>query len=280
MTNPVLTAQVLGLGALGPGVADWPQLQAVLAGTQTWQAQATVLPPPGLLPAAERRRASRVVKAALEAGTQAVQQAGLVASSLPVVFASSGGDGHNCHSLCELLASGDRLISPTRFHNSVHNAASGYWSIATRAMAPAQVIAAFDASFALGLWEAMSQAQYGQTPVLLIACDSEYPEPLHGKRPIADVSAVALVLGPISHGAHGVHVSHGTAAQLRIDAAQAWSGEPATALPEALRALPEQLPPWRGLSLLHALSASGSGTVALHVDVGQSLSVQVQGVAP
>ena len=273
MTNPVLTAQVLGLGALGPGVADWPQLQAVLAGAQSWQAQATVLPPPGLLPAAERRRASRVVKAALEVGTQAAQQAGLQASSLPVVFASSGGDGHNCHSLCELLASGDRLISPTRFHNSVHNAASGYWSIAAKAMAPAQVIAAFDASFALGLWEAMSQAQYGQAPVLLIACDSEYPEPLHGKRPIADVSAVALVLGP---------VAHGDVAQLRIDTAQAWSDQTPTALPaalpEALRALPEQLPPWRGLSLLHALS-TGNSTVALHVDVGQSLSVQVQGRA-
>mgnify|MGYP002075717815 CR=1 FL=1 len=35
-----------------------------------------------------------------------------------------------------VFASDDRLISPTRFHNSVHNAPSGYWSIAARSTRP------------------------------------------------------------------------------------------------------------------------------------------------
>ena len=270
-TPQTLSAAVLGVGVLGPGIADWAQLQAVLRGEQSWTQAPTALPAPELLPPAERRRASRVVKAALAAGTQAIAQAGLNASDLPVVFASSGGDGHNCHALCELLASDDRQISPTRFHNSVHNAASGYWSIAAKAMAPAQVIAAFDASFALGLFETLSQVQYGNAPALLLACDSEYPEPLHGKRPIADVSALALVLAPVPAGFSGP--------VLRLQADQAWQSAAASGLPssapDALAALPEQLPPWRGLSLLGALTAPAASEVLLHVEPDQSLAVQV-----
>jgi hypothetical protein len=267
-----LSAAVLGVGVLGPGIADWAQLQAVLRGEQSWAQTPTALPAPALLPPAERRRASRVVKAALEAGTQAIAQAGLVASDLPVVFASSGGDGHNCHALCEQLAQGDRLISPTRFHNSVHNAASGYWSIATGAMAPAQVIAAFDASFALGLFETLSQVQYGRVPAVLLAVDSEYPSPLHEKRPIADVSALALVLGPVPDDFAGP--------VLTLSASQAWhsaapSGLPPAA-PAALAELCEQLPPWRGLSLLGALTQATASQVLLHVEPGQSLAVQVR----
>ena len=272
-TPQTLSAAVLGVGVLGPGIADWAQLQAVLRGEQSWTQAPTALPAPELLPPAERRRASRVVKAALAAGTQAIAQAGLVASDLPVVFASSGGDGHNCHALCELLASEDRQISPTRFHNSVHNAASGYWSIAAKAMAPAQVIAAFDASFALGLFETLSQVQYGNAPALLLACDSEYPEPLHGKRSIADVSALALVLAPVA--------AHPDAQMLSLFPTNAWHAYAPSCLPPhlppELADLTAQLPPWRGMSLLQALTDVGVQTeVRLHVEPGQTLSVHVQ----
>ncbi|ARU04985.1 hypothetical protein CCO03_10085 [Comamonas serinivorans] len=290
MSVHALQAEVLGAGVLGPGLADWRQWQAVVAAPQTWTAAPTVLPAPSLLPPAERRRASRVVKAALEAGTQAVAQAGLVASELPVVFASSGGDGHNCHALCELLAGDDKQISPTRFHNSVHNAASGYWSIAAQAMAPAQVVAAFDGSFAMGLLEALSQVQYAGVPVLLIACDSEYPEPLHSTRPIADVSALALVLGPVGDARATAAGAPATLGRLHLDASAAWGSTPATALPGAwpagLCALPAQLPPWRGLSLLAALAGAAVGdptgaepaarTLHLHVDDGRSLAVRLR----
>jgi hypothetical protein len=102
--SPLLHAAVLGAGVLGPGVSGWNAWRAIVRGETGWQAAPTVLPAPAMLPAAERRRASRVVKAALDAGTQAIAQAGLDAATLPVVFASSGGDGHNCHALCADLA--------------------------------------------------------------------------------------------------------------------------------------------------------------------------------
>ena len=64
------------------------------------------------------------------------------AATLATVFSASGADGHNCHALCEQLATDDRQLSPTRFHNSVHNAAAGYWSVATGAMSMMLLLAA------------------------------------------------------------------------------------------------------------------------------------------
>jgi hypothetical protein len=155
-----------------------------------------VLPPPAILPPAERRRASRVVRLTLAIGLEAAAHAGADVGTLATVFAASGADGHNCHALCEQLASDDRQISPTRFHNSVHNAAAGYWGIATGSMAPCQVLCAFDASFGAGLLDALGQVVVDQQPTLLIAYDSEYPEPLHSKRPVPDCAGVALLLTP------------------------------------------------------------------------------------
>ena len=157
---------------------------------------AAVLPAPAILPPAERRRASRVVKLALTIGLEAAAHAGADIATLATVFAASGADGHNCHALCEQLASDDRQISPTRFHNSVHNAAAGYWGIATQSQAPCQVLCAYDASFGAGLLDALGQVVVDRQPTLLIAYDSEYPEPLHSKRPLPDVAGIALLLTP------------------------------------------------------------------------------------
>ena len=137
---PSFSVWVDGVGILGPGLDNWAQAQAVLQGQAAYVQAPTVLPVPTILPPAERRRASRVIKVALAVGREAAQAEGQDPAQLPTVFASSGGDGHNCHSLCELLGSDDRQVSPTRFHNSVHNAASGYWAIATGATPPAQVL--------------------------------------------------------------------------------------------------------------------------------------------
>jgi hypothetical protein len=136
------------------------------------------------------------VKLALAVGLQATSRAGADPTTLPAVFSSSGGDGHNCHEICKALAAEDPQISPTRFHNSVHNAAAGYWSIATGAKAPSNVLCAFDASFTAGLLEALTQVVVDRTTVLLVAYDVQYPPPLFYKRPIPDAFGVALVLSP------------------------------------------------------------------------------------
>lgn len=270
--SSMIAVWVEGVGILGPGIDNWAQASAILRGQAAYVQAPTVLPAPAILPPAERRRASRVIKASLAVGLEAAQNAGQDAAQLANVFASSGGDGHNCHALCEQLASGDTQVSPTRFHNSVHNAASGYWAIATGATPPAQVLGAHDASFAAGLFEAMVQVQTSNAPVLLVAADSEYPEPLHAKRPIADTSGLALVLSPVK--------TANSLGQIQLDAQAYLLAAEAPALNVQglgqLAAVSLQLPPWRGLPLLAALLAGRHTQLALPWLQGLVLQLTVQ----
>lgn len=272
--TPYLSAWIEGIGIVAPGLAGWPQALAVLRGEQPYVAAPTALPAPELLPPAERRRASRIVKATLAAGLQACRAAGREPATLANVFAASGGDGHNCHEICEQLAGGDTQISPTRFHNSVHNAASGYWSIATGATPAAQVLGAYDASFGAGLLEAMAQVATSGAPVLLVAGDSEYPVPLHAKRPIQDTSAIALVLAP-TPGPQAL-------AELRLPC----RGALADGTPDALDSIvanagPDlaasalEMPPLRGLPLLAALLPGAPRRIAIDHLPPQVLHIEV-----
>lgn len=268
-----IRAWVDGVGLIGPGLANWAEARALLRGEAAYASAPTALPAPELLPPAERRRASRIVKAGLAVGLEACREAGVEPGALANVFAASGGDGHNCHALCELLASDDRQISPTRFHNSVHNAASGYWSIATGATAAAQVLGAYDASFAAGLLEAMNQVEASGQPVLLVACDSEYPKPLHAKRPIQDTSALALVLAPV-RGERSI----GQIRMARRGALQECSPSGLSGHDAALAACAGTMPAMRGLPLVQALASStGTGVkpIAIEYFAPQSLVVQV-----
>lgn len=246
------SAFITGIGILGPGLPDWPTASAILAGRQTWRRDKTVLAAPELLPPAERRRSVRVVRLALSVGLEAVRAAKVGTADLATVFTSSGGDGYNCHQLCETLASDDRQISPTRFHNSVHNAAAGYWSIATGATAPSAVLCAYDGSFGAGLLEALAQVQVDRIPCLLLAYDADYPEPLFATRPVPDAFGVALLLTP-ERGA----VSFG-----RISAALSESA--ADAMPDpGLEALRLAVPAARSLPLLGAIARGQTGLIVL-----------------
>lgn len=265
MNDASLTAWVDGIGVIAPGLPDWPGAREVLRAERAYAPAATLLPVPDLLPASERRRASRVVRLSLGLGLEAVARAGADPSSLATVFTASGADGHNCHALCEQLAGEDRLVSPTRFHNSVHNAAAGYWSIATRSMAPCQVLAAFDASFGAGLLDAMAQVVCDRRPVLLIAYDSEYPEPLHARRGIGDCGGVALLLGPERGAASLASIALGSCA-----------GAADRLADSALESLRLTIPALRALPLLQRLALGQAGAVVLDYLAPMQLKLEVQ----
>jgi len=261
-----LNAHVRAVAALGPGFDDWPTLKSWLTGQATIALADTRIPAPATLPPAERRRVGKVVKVAIATGLQACEAAGADPSRLATVFSSSGGDGDNCHAICETLASDDRLISPTRFHNSVNNAASGYWGIAAGAQAPSTIVSAFDGSFAAGLLEAVVQLHAdGLDEILLIGYDVPYPDPLNEARPIIDALGVALLLS---------RQPEGCIAELALelnDAAPSHMTDP------TLEHLRQGIPSARALPLLAAI-ASGSGheerCVLEHLN-GAHLAVQV-----
>ena len=259
-----LAAYVDGVGFLGPGLPDWPAAARVLSGATPWERAATVLPAPKCLPSAERRRTVAAVRLTLAVGLEAAARAGTDPALLPAVFTSSGGDGQNCHEICQVLASADRQLSPTRFHNSVHNAAAGYWGIATGATAASSALCAHDASFAAGLLEALTLVAVERTGVLLIAYDAGYPEPLRSVRPIPDALGVALVLSP----------SAGAAPLAYLEAS--WSATPAQRMADAgLEALRVAIPAARSLPLLALLARQASGRVVIEWLDSTPLAVEV-----
>ena len=147
-----------GVGLRGPGLNGWQASCAILAYSEAYTPAPPVLPSSELLPPAERRRTVPTVRLALAVGSEAIMHAKRDPAVTASVFSSSCGDGETIHQIFEVLASPEREVSPTRFHNSVHNAPAGYWSIATQSREPSTSLCCHDASFSAGLLEAAVQA--------------------------------------------------------------------------------------------------------------------------
>jgi len=259
-----LVAYVSGIGVKGPGFSDWPEAEAVLARVRPYVRADTALAPPESLPSTERRRAGRVVKLALAVGLEAVRRAGSDPARLPAVFASSSGDGDNCNEICQTLASPNRELSPTRFHNSVHNAPAGYWSIAHSTQVASTTICAYDASFAAGLLETLVQVTIDGAETALIAYDLDYPPPLRAVRPIPAPFGIALIL----------QANPGRFAIARLSARIHTAAADRLADPE-LEALRASIPAARGLVLLEAIARREPTSVCIDYLMPETLLIEV-----
>lgn len=258
-----------GVGLLGPGLQGWPAAAPLLAAPATYVRAPLTIPAADCLPPAERRRVGALVKIALAVGREAVAQSQRDAGTLANVFSASSGDGDNCHAICETLAGAERLISPTRFHNSVHNAAAGYWGIAMKCMAPSTSLCAHDGSFAAGLLEAAVQARSSQTAILLVASDAPYPEPLNTARPLRCSFGVGLIVAP--------ERSERSIARLRLSL----TNTAPDILPDAgLESLRTDAPAARALPLLQRLAggAAMAGSVHLQYLDACALTVEVDNI--
>jgi hypothetical protein len=247
-------------------MAGWSDGSAVLAGKAPYRPEAVVLSPSPLLPPNERRRTVPNVRLALAVGSEALADAGRDAAATAAVFASSGGDGATIHAMLSALASDERELSPTRFHNSVHNAPAGYWSIATGSREPTSSLCCYDASFAAGLLEAAVQATIDRRAVALIAYDLPYPEPLNAARPIGAVFGVALVLTPEAD----------DRTRATLDVAIVYGAPEANRMAEAaLEQLRLGTPAARSLPLLAAMAMRTGGEAILEYLSGTRLCVAV-----
>jgi hypothetical protein len=191
-------AAVEGVGWWTPRLPDWDAARAVLRRDGAPLALPAARPSPALLPPNERRRAPDTVAVALEVAGRACSHAQRDAATLPCVFASTHGDLAITDYMCGTLASEPRTLSPTRFHNSVHNAAAGYWTIATGCTAPYTAVSAWEYTFATGLLEALGQVTCDDTPVLYVAYDIQARGPLASMAPSQGLLGAALVLAPPS----------------------------------------------------------------------------------
>lgn len=189
-----LTATIEGIGFWTRGLPSWDAARAFVA-DGTVPGDAPTKPSPQVLAPNERRRAPESVAVALDVALAACTAAGRDPATLPSVFASTHGDLSITDYICSTLVADPLAVSPTRFHNSVHNAAAGYWTIGNGCTAPATAISSFDASFAQGLVEALVQLATGSgaashdEAILLVGYDS------YSAGPLATVSRSSGVLG-------------------------------------------------------------------------------------
>lgn len=261
----LLGADIAGIGFWTRGLPSWA------AACTYWRdgtvdAAAPAKPASRLLAANERRRAPETVAVALEVALAACEAAGADPALLPSVFVSMHGDLAITDYMCATLTDDPRAISPTKFHNSVHNAAAGYWTIGTGCNQPATALSSGDGSFAAGLLEALSQLHGGEPAVLLAAYDGQSTGPL------APVSSSDGLLGGAM-----VLASHADAAVARLQVEFVNTTAPLA---------PGRLADYVGanamapmLPLFEAL-ASDAGEVWLHAGPSQSLHITITRFSP
>jgi hypothetical protein len=158
------------------------------------------------------------------------------------------------------------MISPTLFHQSVHNTAAGYWGIATSCQQSSTALSCYDDSCAAGLLEAVTFATIEDCPVLFVSYDLPAPEPLIRARQIRSAFATALVLSSIDDG---------TSATVTLSLAPA-EGRPVTEMADReLERLRADNPSARLLPMLRALAGREPSIIRMNLLDDQRLVIEV-----
>ena len=259
-----LRVYVDGVGLWSPQLADFAALKSSLAGTVPTPPPAR--PAAAALPPNERRRAPESVLLAVEVAGQAVAMSGREAATLACVFASAHGDQPITDYMCATLARAPAELSPIRFHNSVHNAAVGYWTIATGCHAASSAVSGGEEAFGAGLLEAATLAVAEPCDVLLASYDIAGTGPLGSMTSTTGPFAVALVLSPRADGA-----------ALRLDITPERGNSGSEPMGDAwLDSLYASNPSARAVPLMRALALTRPASLRipaargldLHIDIG------------
>lgn len=256
---------ILGAGICVPGLPDWDALLDALTGKGL--AEDRQARPSALLSSRERRRAPAAVKLSFAAAEQACAMANSNPSEPVAVFSSGMGDLQITDYMCRTLAEHPHLLSPTRFHNSVHNAASGYWSIGAGATSDVTAVSGWRDSATAGLLEALSRIRHEEQPVLLVVYDDIACGPMRDLWPTEHPFCAALVLARPGNGA----------AMARLQAAIDRGEDRHPDLPEQLEARIGDNPAARILPLMALVSGRLPGPVVLGAEQGPGLKFQVRG---
>lgn len=183
--------ELVSIGIWSPLFPDW---QSFSNGVNGGEWQESNLLKPEMIPPRERRRAPQSVKMAVEVLDQACNSAGIDPGDAAVVFSSALGDMAITDYMCRILASHPRLVSPTKFHNSVHNATTGYWSIASHSHAPTNAVSAHEYTAPMAFLEAACQAAEDDMPVLLVTQEMAAPDALRVTCPSNMPFSMAMLL--------------------------------------------------------------------------------------
>ncbi len=247
-----MNVDIRGIGLWGRGLRSWPEFRALVAADNDGTDAEWQVPAPEAIPARERRRSPLMVKLAVEVAYQACAMADVDPQDIATVFSSSMGDTEITDYMCRVLAGESKVLSPTRFHNSVHNAPAGYWSISAENRAPSTSVAWSRESFSAAKLESCTLSVTEERQVLLISSDIFVPKPLGDVYPIGEPFGVALLLDACVTGDEAWSVSIG-----RFEKRSAW---PDIRHP-LLRSISECNPAARCLALLEAVADGNPGPI-------------------
>ena len=252
-----------------PTMPGWEAARAAIRGEGTLTDPPAKRPSPQVLAPAERRRAPDTVALALEVAAAAMASSGRNAADVPCLFTSAHGDLSINDYMCSTLATDPKMLSPTKFHNSVHNAAVGYWTIGTGCMAASNAVSAFEHSFAAGLFEAAVQCAADHEPVLLVGYDTPTMGPLTSVTDSRGLLAVALVVAP--------ERTERTVASFEWSLEGDAAPKPTAPRSAAARTLVGINPMADALSLFEALAqAEGSEGVPIELPVSSALALRLR----
>jgi hypothetical protein len=235
---------VRGLGLFTPGFAD------VTAWREGRPDASVEKPRCQLVDARLKRGSSRFANMLGEVVEQAASEAGLDVRTVPTVYGSSLGEIETMCILLRMLYEEEGKLSPNRFKNSVHNAASGLLSIATSNTAFTTAIAGGERSFETSLLETWAYVDENGGSAILAVADDRPPEPLDK---LGDHGALAI--------AFALSAEPGDEPHLRLSNFRR-AGGPI----EARARVPKELAPncaAAGLELLEAVLARRAGTISL-----------------
>ncbi len=259
---------IIGIGTWGPGFNNWEDLSSLLNGNSI-SVEQPPSPKPEIIPANERRRAPLPVKLAVDVAWQASQNAGIDPKKLTCVFASGLGDTEITDYMCKVLNTETMQLSPTRFHNSVHNAAAGYWTISTDCMQAANSVAGFEKTVAVTLLEGVSQCIFENKPLLITLFDAPAADILKDLLKNTFPFAAAVVIAP-----EGAPVGEKTFATFEMEI----TGESQTWPPlanEKLMPLYQDNPSAKILSLLECVAKSENNKiVSLPLSAATSITLR------
>lgn len=255
-----MNAWILGAGLFARGHSTFDGFVHAVAGNAAADEATTAhAPRPSRVPARELRRLPDQARLAVEVCDQACAAAGVAVDAVVPIFTSTLGDSGITDYMCRTLAEEQKLLSPLRFQNSVHNAPAGALSIATGNRQATGFVSAFENSFSLALLESLVLAQTQPLPVLLVTTDVPVPEPLSDVHGSGALGGAALLLA--AQAPHKGGLSHLCS---RVEAGRA--------NPPDERSLPATHQAW---PLLEALATGGAATLSFAVGQGSRLHVEL-----
>ena len=173
MVKNGLNITIEAWSAWAPGVESAIQWQEWAIGKRSIDNDGS--PSVKFLPAIFRRRLSRLTKMALKVANDCTTDI----KSIQTIFCSRHGELSRSTDLLQDIVA-DEPISPTGFSMSVHNTASGLFSIARKDTASSTAIAAGQMTFETAFMEAGVLLTTGRTKkVLLVISDEPAPVPFN-----------------------------------------------------------------------------------------------------